>query len=108
MMIRRLLGSLLINVVVFASIVIAQKPVDTRQFGLIQLRMPKEEVQKRLGPPAKIMYDPYYEIPDLLELMGGQRVTCQYAYYYPSSFQVPSTVICFAWDRVSGKWRMRR
>jgi hypothetical protein len=108
MMIRRLLGSLFINVVVFASIAIAQKPVDTHQFGLIQLRMHKEEVQERLGPPAKIMHDPHYEIPDLLELMGGQYVACHYAYYYPSSFQVPATVICFAGDRVSGKWRIRR
>ena len=107
MMIRVTLVACLLSVV-FMSTATAQKPVDTRQFGLIQLRMHKEEVQKRLGPPAKIMYDPHYEIPDLLKLMGGQYVACGYAYYYPSSFQVPSTVICFAGERVSGKWRMRR
>lgn len=92
----------------FTDIATAQNPVDTRQFGLIQLRMHKDEVEERLGPPEKILYDPHDKIPDLLELMGGRYVNCHYAYYYPGSFRIPPTIICFAGDHVSGKWRLRR
>ena len=107
-MIRVTLGGCAVVLVVLTGIATAQKAVDTRQFGLIQLRMQTQEVEKRLGPPAKIVSDPYDDIPGLLQLTYGQRVACHYAYYYPGTSRIPPTLICFAGDRVSGKWRMRR
>ena len=77
------------------SLVAAQQPVDTHQFGLIQLGMTEEEVLQRLGPPAKITRGPYLTEAGTLEI-GRQ-------YHYPGTGRILPTVIIFAGDRVVKK-----
>ena len=66
--------------IVSMSLVAAQQPVDTHQFGLIQHGMTEEEVMQRLGPPAEIRQ-----------------------YRYPGTGRVLPMVIIFAGGRVVKK-----
>jgi hypothetical protein len=50
------------------SLVVAQQPVDTHQFGLIQYGMTEAEVRQRLGPPAKMTRGAYLTEAGTLEI----------------------------------------
>lgn len=69
-------------------------PINTRQFGLLQLRMSEHDVLRRLGPPASIS-----DIGDLEPRFqrGGRvlRIVQAQTWYYPGNARIPATRLEF-------------
>jgi hypothetical protein len=81
--------------------------VNTRQFGLLQLRMTDFEVLQRLGQPAAItaVGSPASGSPSPLRVI---RVVGGEAWYYPGSGAVPPTRLEFSHGLLVHKQRLRR
>jgi hypothetical protein len=81
----------------------AQRVVDTRQFGLIQLGMTMFEVQRRLGPPTDAQYG------SVLVSQAANFVlipSVKARWFYRGNDRVPDTEITFINGKVANKERI--
>ncbi len=67
----------------------SSRSVNTRKLALIRIGMSSEEVQKRLGPPAKVII-----------LSSGEK------WVYPGSRQTPPAFVIFYNDKVNSRGRV--
>jgi hypothetical protein len=89
------------------------RPVDTLQFGLLQLGSSQAEVQQRLGPPAHIETEtrqywvPVYDRFDQRKRHDAPRYVMRTLeierWYYPGTRQLQATLLEFRNGRLHSK-----
>jgi hypothetical protein len=71
---------------------LSSRPVDTRQFGLLRLRMSEHEVLRRLGPPVSIIENNRGTTAPGARVV---RLTREQVWYYPGNGRTAATRLEF-------------
>ena len=102
---RRILPGLILLLFLLVAGASAQRVVDTRQFGLIQLGMTMYEVQRRLGPPTDAQYG------SVLVSQAANFVlipSVKARWFYRGNDRIPDTEITFINGKVANTERVPR
>ena len=85
----------LLSCLLLSHLALASKPVDTNQFGFIDLGMSEAEVIQRLGEPARVLGERRtlgkVHTPNGIKFREKRHST----YYYPGTSQIMDTYIMF-------------
>lgn len=101
----RVVFGLITMMLLVATGALAQRTVDTRQFGLIRVGMSMYEVQRRLGPPTDVQYG------SVLASQASNFVlipSIKSRWFYRGNGRVPDARITFINGKVSTKRRVPR